>query len=255
MKKSVCFFALLSALFFSFTAGAEAAGEAQKARVMGQRLVELFTPESISVTISDGGGFAWVEAKGAVIDKIRVEDLKLRAMIKNDGEKFDMNDKDALAKQILMSRGELTLLEKDVNKLFSGDIETKGFSNLVFDFKPDGFTANGVFTAQFLFTIKIRLRAHGNLALQPDGVYIENVKIYTEGVPTPDGLVKMVTDRINPLLSFSKIPFPTEFKTVIMNDSAAVLTGNPEKFEGGKTWRWNKKQEAVKTSAPLSAAG
>lgn len=241
MKKSICSFAALCVLFCSFTAGAEAAGEAQKAREMGQRLVELFTPESISVTISAGGGFAWVEAKGAVIDKIRVEDLKLRAMIKNDGEKFDMNDKDALAKQILMSRGELTLLEKDVNKLFSGDIETKGFSNLVFDFKPDGFTAQGVFTAQFLFTIRIRLRAQGHLALQPDGIYIEDVRIYTEGVQTPDGLVKMVTDRINPLLSFAKIPFPTEFKTVTMTDNAAILTGNPEKFEGGQTWRWKKK--------------
>lgn len=253
MKKSICFLAVLCVLSLSLTAGAEAAGESQKAREMGQRLVELFTPESINVTISDGGGFAWVEAKGAVIDKIRVEDLKLRAMIKNDGEKIDINDKDALAKQILMSHGELTLLEKDVNKLFSGDIETKGFSGLVFDFKPKGFTARGVFTAQFLFTIKIRLRAQGNLALQPNGVYIENVKIYTEGVETPGGLVKMVTDRINPLLSFDKIPFPTEFKTVVMTEEAAMLTGNPEKFEGGKTWRWKKKPEAAKTSTSLSA--
>lgn len=252
MKKSIYVLAALCVLSLSLTAGAEASGESRKAREMGQRLVELFTPESISVTISDGGGFAWVEAKGAVIDKIRVEDLKLRAMIKNDGEKFDMNDKDALAKQILMSRGELTLLEKDVNKLFSGDIETKGFSNLVFDFKPKGFTAQGVFTTQLLFTIKIRLRAQGNLALQPNGIYVENVKIYTEGVPTPDGLVKMVTDRINPLLSFDKIPFPTEFKTVVMTDNAAILTGNPEKFEGGRSWRWKKKQEAVQAPAPLS---
>lgn len=252
MRKSIYFLAVLCALSFSFTAAAEASGEAQKAREMGQRLVELFTPESISVTISSGGGFAWVEAKGAVIDKIRVEDLKLRAMIKNDGEKFDMNDKDALARQILMSRGELTLLEKDVNRLFSGDIETKGFSDLVFDFKPDGFKANGVFTAQFLFTIKIRLRAQGNLALQPNGIYIENVKIYTEGVETPNGLVKMVTDRINPLLSFDKIPFPTEFKTVVMTDDAAILTGNPERFEGGKTWRWKKKPDGAKAAAPVT---
>lgn len=251
MKKIIYCLAVLCVLSFSFTAGAEAFGEAQKAREMGQRLIELFTPESISVTISDGGGFAWVEARGAVIDKIRVEDLKLRAMIKNDGKKIDINDKDALAKQILMSRGELTLLEKDVNKLFSGDIETKGFSNLVFDFKPKGFTAQGVFTTKVLFTVKIRLRAQGNLALHPNGIYIENVKIYTEGVPTPDGLVRMVTDRINPLLSFDKIPFPTEFKTVVMTDDAAILTGSPEKFEGGRTWRWKKKPDAAKASASL----
>lgn len=241
MKKTICLLAVVCVLFFSCADASSAADDAKKARDMGQRLAELFTPESIKVTISNGGSFAWVEAKGAVIDKIRVEDLKLRALIRNDGQKFDINDKDALAKQILMSHGELTLLEKDVNKLFSGEIETKGFSNLVFDFKPDGFSANGLFTAQFLFTIRIRMRAEGNLALRSDGVYIENVKIYTEGVPTPDGLVKMVTDKINPLLSFDKIPFPTEFKEVVMTEDAAILSGDPEMFEGGKTWEWKKK--------------
>lgn len=241
VKKTIYIMAVVCALFFSCSDAAYAANNARKARDMGRRLVELFTPESIKVTISDGGSFAWVEAKGAVIDKIRIEDLKLRALIKNDDEKFDINDKEALAKQILMSRGELTLLEKDVNALFSGEIETKGFSDLVFDFKPDGFKANGLFTTQFLFTIRIRLRAEGNLALRPDGIYIDNVKIYTEGVQTPDGLVKMVTDRINPLLSFDKIPFPTEFKEVIMTEDAAILSGAPEMLDGGRTWEWKKK--------------
>lgn len=241
MKKTFLILTALCVLLLPFAPGEAASEESRKARDMGLRLIELFSPESINVTISDGGSFAWVEAKGAIIDKIRVDDLKLRAMIKNTGETFDIKDKDALAKQILMSQGELTLLEKDVNKLFSGEIETKGFSDLVFDFKPGGFTANGVFTAQFLFTIKIRLRALGNLALHHDGIYIENVKIYTEGVQTPDGLVKMVTDRINPLLSFEKIPFPTEFKEVTMTEDAAILTGAPKKFEGGKSWQWQKK--------------
>lgn len=231
---AICF------LLLSLSSDASAAGEDRKAREIGSRLVELFTPESLKITISDGGSFAWIEAKGAVIDKMRIDDLKLRALIKNDGERIDPNDKDALAKQILMSRGELTLLEKDVNKLFTGDIETKGFSKLAFDFRPKGFKAQGIFTAQFLFTIRINLRAEGNLALQPDGVYIENVKIFTEGVQTPDGLVKMVTDRINPLLSFEKVPFPTEFKEVVMTDDAAILTGYPEPFEGGKNWEWKK---------------
>lgn len=241
VKKTIFTLAVLCVLLLSFAAGEAVAQDSKKARDMGLRLIELFSPESITVTMSDGGSFAWVEAKGAIIDKIRIEDLKLRAMIKNTGEKFDMKDKDALAKQILMSQGELTLLEKDVNKLFTGEIETKGFSDLVFDFKPDGFTANGVFTTQFLFTIKIRLRAQGKLALQPDGIYIEDVKIYTEGVSTPDGIVKMVKDRINPLLSFDKIPFPTEFKEVIMTEDAAILTGSPQRFEGGTSWQWQKK--------------
>lgn len=223
-----------------FPAQVNADTDYQRARDIGELLVELFTPESIEVTVSDGENFAWIEATGAVIDKMRVENLKLRAMIKNSDEPIDKKDGRALAKLILMSRGELTLLEKDVNKLFQGEIETKGFSNLVFDFEPTGFKAEGLFTATFIFTIRIRLRALGTLALQDDGIYIENVKIYTEGVQQPDGLVSMITGRINPLLSFSKIPFPIEFKKLEMTEDAVILTGYPEPFKGGKTWIWHK---------------
>lgn len=219
---------------------AVAATENEQAAAMGEMLVRLFTPESIEVTISNGGSFAWVEAKGAIIDKMRIDKLKLRAMIKDVKDPTDKEDKYDLAKLILMSNGELTLLEKDVNDLFKGDIETKGFSNLVFDFRPSGFKAKGLFMAKFIFAIRIRLRAEGILALHDDGVYIENIEIFTEGVHQPDGLVKMVKARINPLLSFDKIPFPIEFKKLTMTDDAIILTGFPERFTGGVVWLWKK---------------
>lgn len=239
MKKIVCV-AMLVCLFAPLVPAGTSFADDGRAREMGEVLARLFTPESITVRISEGGSFAWVEAKGAVIDKIRVDSLKLRALIKDTGEPLDKNDKYALAKLIMMSEGELTLLERDVNNLFKGDIETKGFSNLVFDFNPKGFTANGLFTAQFIFTIRIRLKAQGTLALHPDGIYVEKVKIFTEGIQQPDGLATMVTERINPLLSFEKIPFPVEFKKITMTEDAAILTGYPEQFKGGKSWSWNK---------------
>lgn len=241
MKRYAYMLALAYMLILLFSAAAFAADDAGRAREMGEMLVKLFAPETIAVTISEGGNFAWVEAKGAIIDKMRIEDLKLRAMIKNTDEPIDTSDSYALAKLIMMSKGELTLLEKDVNNIFQKDgIETKGFSHLAFDFKPKGFTAEGMFTAKFLFTIKIRLRAQGVLVLETDGIYIDDMAIFTEGVPTPDGLLKMVSDRINPLLSFSKIPFPVEFKDIKMTDTAVILTGYPDKFKGGTTWTWKK---------------
>lgn len=241
MKRYAYILALAHMLVILLSASAFAADESGRAQEMGEMLVKLFTPETISVTISEGGSFAWVEAKGAIIDKMRIENLKLRAMIKNTDQPIDKSDSYALAKMIMMSKGELTLLEKDVNNLFQkGGIETKGFSHLAFDFKPEGFTAQGMFTAKLLFTIKIRLRAEGVLALEKDGVYVDKMAIFTEGVPTPEGLLKMVSDRINPLLSFSKIPFPVEFKDITMTNSAAILTGYPDKFKGGTTWTWRK---------------
>lgn len=242
MKRPIFVLALTCLLMSIFALTAEAGyADSKRAAEMGGMLVELFSPESIEVTISEGGSFAWVEAQGAVIDKMRVDNLKLRAMIKNIKEPIDRKDSHNLAKLILMSNGELTLLEKDVNKLFSGDIETKGFSNLVFDFQPTGFKAEGLFTAKFIVAIRIRLRAVGVLKLHDDGIYVENIEIFTEGVKSPEGLVRMVADRINPLLAFDKIPFPVAFNKLTMMNGAVVLTGNPERFTGGSVWRWKKK--------------
>jgi len=239
LKKILIILTSLCVLFSALLARADQYNLPQE---MGEMLEELFSPESIEVTISDGGNFAWIEAKGAIIDKMRVESLKLRAMIETTGGSVRGVDKYDLAKMIMMSQGELTLLEKDVNILFAGvERDSRGFSDLSFNFTPDGFTARGVFTAQLLFTIKIRLQADGVLALRPDGIYVENIKIFTQGVQTPDGLVSMVSDRINPLLSFEKIPFPVEFKEIKMTNEAAVLTGYPKPFEGGRTWNWQNK--------------
>lgn len=237
MKKLI--FALL--LYVFFLPSPACAVDNKLPRELGEMLIEHFSPESVTVTISDGGNFTWVEAKGAIIDKMRVDDLKLRAMIKTINGSVRSGDKYDLAKMILMSQGELTLLESDVNALFKGDDDVSGFSDLSFSFLPNGFTANGIFTAQFLLTIRIRLRAEGVLALRSDGIYIEKIKIFTEGVQTPDGLVKMVSDRINPLLSFEKLPFPVEFKEIRMGNKAAVLTGFPKPFEGGRSWSWKAK--------------
>lgn len=227
--------AMLLALFCCAAGAADTADkkpqpatDLEMARHIASLLGGKFKPEWVSVTVRDSRAYA--EMKGATLDKIRIDTMRLDALITDRLAPLS-DDVDSLASLIGYSKGELVLLEQDVNAYFDNN-DTRGFSNLVFDFKPEGFSANGVFTAALLFTIRIRLGATGVLALQPDGVYLDNVKIYTEKIKQPDMLVSQILSRINPLIEWASIPFKVEFKEISMDEDAARMTGFPESIEG-----------------------
>jgi hypothetical protein len=205
-----------------------AVSDMQMAQHIASLLGEKFSPESVTVTVRESRAFA--EMKGAVLSEIRIDTMRLDALLTNLDQPLS-DDAESLASLIGYSRGEIALLESDVNDYFN-DNDTRGFSNLVFDFEPGGFRANGIFSATFLFTIRIRLAATGTLALGSDGVYLDNVKIYTEGVKQPDMLTSQVLSRVNPLIEWSSIPFKVEFKEISIDDEAARMTGYPRPIEG-----------------------
>ena len=196
-------------------------------------LGEKFAPESVVVTVH--GSRAYAEMKGAVLSKIRIDTMKLDALITNRDQPLS-DDVDALANLIGYSRGEIILLESDVNAYFDSN-DTKGFSGLKFDFSPKGFRADGVFSFSLLVTMRIRLAAEGVLALGADGVYLDQVKIFAENMKQPDLLTNQVLQRVNPLIEWSDIPFKVEFKAVAMDNEKAVMTGYPEAVEG-ETYTW-----------------
>lgn len=213
--------------------------DAEVASRMAGMLGREFEPDSVSVTVLDSHAYA--EMKGCEISGIRIDTMRLEALLTNRGESVKSDDAKALATMIGFSRGEIILTEKDVNGYFAGN-DIRGFSGLRFDFSPQGFKASGVFSAKFLMTIRIQLAAHGVLALRPDGVYLDKVAIYVENMKQPDILTRQIVAHVNPLLEWSDIPFKVEFKTVAMDDSAARMSGNPKRFEGGSTSEWKKGQ-------------
>lgn len=209
----------------------------EMANHMATLLGEEFEPESVSVTVKDSRAYA--EMAGVDISGIRIDTMRLDALITNRDAEL-VNDVDSLANLIGYSRGEIVLLEKDVNAYFDAN-DIRGFSNLVFKFSPQGFRADGLFTAEFLLTLRIRLAATGVLGLQSDGVHLENVAVYIEKLKQPDILTNQITSRVNPLLEWSDIPFKVEFKDVTMDDTSAVMTGYPQRFEGGSSAVWTGK--------------
>jgi hypothetical protein len=225
---------LLLALIFLPSPSPASPDDGELAERIADLLGARFSPEYLSVTVKDSSAYA--EMMGAVLSKIRIDTMKLDAMLISSDIPSEGGVK-SLSSLIGYSRGELVLLERDVNSYFDNN-DTKGFSNLVFDFKPDGFTAKGIFSASFIFSIRIRLSAKGVLALRSDGVYLENVDIFVENIKQPETLTKQILSRINPLIEWSDIPFKVEFKTISMSEDSAVMTGYPTSMDGGAVAVW-----------------
>lgn len=219
---------VLVMMFSLFSGVATASTDLEMAEDITQLLAKKFNPESVNVIVL--GSHAYAEMKGAVISRIRVDTIRLDALL-NSTPKVTGDVKD-LAQYIALSKGELVLLEKDVNDYFAKN-EKKGFKNLKFDFIPEGFTAAGLYSGTFIININIRLNAKGTLALRPEGIDLDKVSIYVEGVKQPSALTNHIVNKINPLLEFKEIPFPVTFKKITISDTKALLTGFPKPFEGG----------------------
>jgi hypothetical protein len=234
------FFVSISLAIFLFAAQNASAApasanvpDADMAERVASLLGEKFSPESLLVTVK--GNRAYAEMNGAVVSGIRIDSMRLDAFLTNRGTTLS-DDVDALASLVESSKGEIVLLEDDVNAYFEAN-EQSGFSDLRFDFSPSGFTANGMFN---FLTLRMKLAAKGILSLGQDGVYLENVTTYVENIKQPDALTKQITSRVNPLLAFSDIPFDVAFDTVAMDGHSVKISGTPVKFAGGSSAEWKR---------------
>ena len=223
-------------------AGEASAGtaEADAARKIGEALRNEFSPDRVSVTVSNDGKRAWAECAGAVISGIKIKEIKLDAAIDPEAMKSAETGEEIIS-CIESSKGEITLAERDVNEYFASGEAASGFSGLDFNFTPKGYKAKGRFEAELLvLKLDLDLKAEGKLGLKSDGVYLEDTVIYAEGARQSDTITELVTDRVNPLLSFSEIPFPVEFSRIRMTNDAVTMSGNPGKAKRGESWSWEK---------------
>lgn len=234
---------IMSALMLSALSSAAFAevSDMELAEHIARLLANEFTPEEISVTVSEGSAYA--QMRGGVMSKIRIDEMKLDAVL--TGRDLPLSDDiHSLSSLIGYSRGEIVLLERDVNAYFEEN-ETSGFSGLKFDFTPTGFTAEGVFTTDLLITLNIDLAASGVLTLKKDGVHIDSVKIYTQGIKQPDLIANEVVERVNPLVGWDQIPFRVDFKDLEMDDTSAKMTGYPEPLDEGETYVWRASEQGA----------
>jgi hypothetical protein len=247
LKIFLNFMIMLAALFLPaafFPSECFGLTDFEMASSLAEKLGDEFDPESLSVKVRDNHAYA--EARGIFLSGVRVDTLKIEAMLTSS--EVPEGDAESLASIIGYSWGEVTLLESDVNGYFK-EHESRGFSDLEVEFSPEGFRASGIFTASLLFTFRIKIAASGKFGLRPDGVYIEDAMIYIQNVRQPGFLVREMMERANPLLEWSEIPFRVVFKTIAMTDRSATMSGAPRDFDGGVSVTWDsasKKTEAAK---------
>lgn len=237
MKKYI--FMIFSFLYISCVMSLPAHAVQQKTlpESIGRNLVDEFKPDSAAVRVKDQT--AWIEIKGGTIDGIRIDEMKLLAVLQyvstQDGS---ISSASYLSQMIKSSKGEVVLAEKDVNDYFKKNENPEGFSGLQFDFKKGGFTASGKFRTRIIVDLELAISAKGVLGLRDDGVYLENTVIKVEGMNQPDFLTNMILSKLNPLLEFKDIPFPVTFEKIIMTEKSAIMTGRPKEFKDGETWEW-----------------
>ncbi|MDR3164719.1 MAG: hypothetical protein LBU13_03995 [Synergistaceae bacterium] len=216
----------------------------EMASALAKKLGDEFKPESLSVKVL--GNRAYAEAGGVFLGGVRVDTLKIEAMLTSS--EVPEGNAESLASIISYSWGEVTLLASDVNDYFRKN-KSRGFSDLKVEFNSDGFRASGVFTTSLLFTFKIMLSASGKFGLHPDGVYIEDAMVYIRNVRQPGFLVKEMMERANPLIKWSEIPFRIVFRNIAVTEHSATMSGAPRDFNGGSSVVWNpvsKKAEAMR---------
>lgn len=239
--KNVLFAAVFIILFQTAPLSASEA-EMSVAAGLGGMLIEQFQPEKLEVTVSNGGSFVYAEATGAVIEDMRVEKIRVEAMMKEPPRDIRIEKKYELADLIYFSKGEVVLLEKDVNDYFVKNFEDiKGFTNMRCDFSTRGFSASGTFTAKFIFTFSVNLKATGVLSLRSDGIYLDDTEFFISNVKQPQYIAGQILKEVNPLLEFKEdIPFPVSLKKLTMTDTKVVATGYPKRFSGGEAWSYSR---------------
>lgn len=214
----------------SFAAAAKAGTkENTAAAVIGEKLKEELCPEKIEVHVSAGCKKAWVRCRGSNISGLRVELMELSALL--SGMLGTDENLENLAEMISDSNGRMILREEDVNRYFAEGHGASGFTDMRFRFLDKYYTASGRFERDMLFTaIELDINARGSLALKNDGIYLDRTVISVAGKTVHDKIASLITDSINPLLSFRKISFPVRFSSVSISGGKILIEGSPEKI-------------------------
>lgn len=101
---------------------------------IGRNIASEFRPESAVVRIK--GLTAWIEINGGTIDGIRIDKMKLLAVLQEvSAQDGSVDSASYLSQMIKSSKGEVVLTEKDVNDYFKKMI----WKYLVYRFFRDGF--------------------------------------------------------------------------------------------------------------------
>lgn len=228
-------FAILFTAAAAFAAPGTPSADEERASQLKAALGKKFAPEWMEVSIEGGPdekGFvkkASVRAKGAVIDKLRVDSLVMEAadIQFNDPADWDRKLKVRSA-GLTKSRG--VILERDINAAMVKSLSRdKKWKSISMDLSPQRIKAVGVYETHFLFKLRFLVKLTGILAASPDGkqIYIRDYKINVSGMTMPQGLTEDVIEKVQPIIDFRESVFPVSVKKIVMDDESISFVSDP----------------------------
>jgi hypothetical protein len=241
-RKRWPFPAALFAVGLLLFAGAFPAGAQEKtlsnegrAALLRSALERKFSPQSMDVRLEGGPdekGFvkrAVVRAKGAVIDRLRVESLVMEAsdLQFNPPEEWD---KQLEVKRAGETRSRGMILEKDINAAMAESVKhDKKWKSIRMDLSPQQIKAVGVYETYFLFKLHLVVKLTGRLDASPDGkqIFIRDYKLNVSGLTMPQGLTEDVIEKVQPIIDFRESVFPVSVKKIVMDDTSISFVSDP----------------------------
>lgn len=230
----------LAALFFfaaPLPAMAQPAppSEEGRAALLRSALERKFAPTSMEVRLEggpDAKGFvkkAVVRAKGAVIDKLRVDTLVMEAsdLQFNPPEEWE---KKLEVKSAGDTRSRGVILEKDINAAMAESVrDDRKWKSIRMDLSPAQIKAVGVYETYFIFKLHLVVKLTGKLAASPDGkqIFIRDYKLNVSGLTMPQGLTEDVIEKVQPIIDFRESVFPVSVKKIVMDDTSISFVSDP----------------------------
>ncbi len=234
---AVAFMAGLFLLAGAYPAGAQGVPVSSEGRaaLLRAALERKFSPESMEVRLEggpDAGGFvkkAVVRAKGAVIDRLRVESLVMEAadLQFNPPEEWE---KKLEVKSAGETRSRGVILEKDINAAMTASLKgDKRWKSIRMDLSPRQIKAVGVYETYFIFKLHLVVKLTGILAASPDGkqIFIRDYKLNVSGLTMPEGLTQDVIEKVQPIIDFRESVFPVSVKKIVMDDTSIAFVSDP----------------------------
>ena len=216
--------------------------------------VQKFQPERASLVISEKpdntGSFkdVYMDLKGLVIEKLRMDSLKVRMQHVQFNEPSEWKKGNVECTGAISVLAVATLLESDINKAIANKTFGHGedhWHDLSMAINPQGLHGKGYYLAKTaLMKLDILIEIDSKLKiLKGKELWLDKPLVKVNKMDLPDYVTKKALSQIQPLVDLRKFPLPLTLHKVEMKKGSAILSTKtlPKALKDGLKYTYKKK--------------
>ena len=197
--------------------------------------VKRFTPETAQIVVSGkpdaNGAFSdvWLDLKGLVIDKLRMDSLKVRMKGVRFNPPSEWKSGKVECKDAMSVLAVATIFERDINKAIENKTFGKGddkWHDVSMGITPSGLNGKGYYnTGSSFLNLDILIEIVSGLKIvKGKELWLNNPQIKVNKLDLPDYITKKALSRIQPLVDLRKFPLPLSLHKVELKKGSATLS-------------------------------